>query len=77
MPLYEVELRGATRKEERLTDRPLAVGETTRIGGRAWVVATIEPAHAPRNAWRFICVEPAKAPNNPDLKEWQHAARLR
>ena len=64
MPLYEVELRGET-TESRLTDRPLDIGETLRIGSRDWLVVEVAAAREGGRAQRFICVETRFESNGP------------
>jgi hypothetical protein len=55
MPLYEVELRGDS-VEHRLTDHPLEVGASLRIGAREWVVAEATAARDIAVALRYVCV---------------------
>jgi hypothetical protein len=59
VPLYEVELRGVD-VEERLTDRPLTVGDTVRIRSRDSVVVRTTPARGDARDLCFVCV-PADA----------------
>ena len=56
MPAYEVVLRFAAREEVRLSDQPLAVGQTITVGGREWVAMSEQEAHDSFCTRRFVVV---------------------
>ena len=58
--LYELVLRWPDSEEVRLTDQPLAVGDTFQIGYDEWVALAEAPAENPRATARLMC-ERAKA----------------
>ena len=56
MAVYEVVLRFQDREEVRLTDRPLDVGASMKIGGSEWVVESHQAKNG-NGAGRYICIE--------------------
>ena len=59
MAVYEVVLRFQDREEVRLTDRPLDVGGSVKIGGVEWLVETHQAQNG-NGVGRYICVDPRR-----------------
>lgn len=63
MPSFEILLRFPDGHEElRLTDIPVAIGQTLTIMGKDWVVVSDRKPSDPRFTARFVCERPPRRP---------------